>query len=196
MARTPCSGATGGRYTRRRLLKSGVATVGGLAVVGSGLAAGQSNDITTDAVIVEQDEFEQNLLGFWIHIQGEVSANDAAAIDDDCEAVDWSNDETVGYDAKLIDRTADPQSATITLYLNERVEITPGDLFIINNRQQCRSGYVGIQIERISANPGVSADSTAADETPASGDGAGFGAISALAGALGAGWLLNRRRED
>jgi len=63
--------------------------------------------------------------------------------------VDWADDETLAYDAQLIDRKSEPQQTQITLYLHERVEVEPGMLFIINDREQCESGYLGIYLEQI-----------------------------------------------
>jgi hypothetical protein len=202
---TPVTAAD--RWTRRDLLRSGLATSATLA--GAGLASGQEtteagDDILTPAVIGEQQEYDQSVVGFFIHVGGEVDPIDAS-VDDECDFASWPQDRTVAYDAEMIDRTAEPQQSSITLYLRQRVDVVPGTLFIVNNVVPCDSGYVGLRLERIGVETGFRGNS-GAETTVAGGgggdapnttatDGTGFGVLGALAGALGAGWLLGRDRE-
>lgn len=192
------------RWTRRDLLRSGLAA--SVTLAGAGVASGQETtdddgDILTPAVIGEQDEFDQSVIGFFIHVGGEVDPVDAS-VDDECDFASWPQDRTVAYDAEMIDRTAEPQQSAITLYLRQRVEVVPGTLFIVNNVVPCDSGYVGIRLERIGARPEFRDDGGATvgggadepDATPANGP--GFGILGALAGALGAGWLRHRNRSE
>ncbi|WP_262179485.1 hypothetical protein [Haloarcula laminariae] len=193
------------RWSRRAVLRS--VAVGAGALGTAGLAAGQTE---TDgggdqggqqrAVIPEQQQYDQTVTGFFIHIGPGVDPTEAG-VADQCDFVDWADDETLAYDAQLIDRKADPEQTQITLYLHERVEVEPGALFIINNREQCRSGYLGIYLEPVGINLAQlrSRDFTPNPETQDGGGGVGaagpgMGVASGLAGLLGTGWLLGRRR--
>lgn len=140
------------RYARRTVLRSGAAAIG-LGV--GGVAAGQEttnsgSNITTLGVTLEQEQFGQGIRGFWIHVGGEVDPIQAS-VADQCDIVDWNDRETRAYDATLVDRTADPEQARITLYLHARVDLDPGTLFIVNDVVPCRSGYVGVSLEQIGA---------------------------------------------
>jgi len=180
----------------------------GAGVVGTvGVAAGQTGtDGATQggqqkAVIPEQQQYGQSVTGFFVHIGPGVDPTEAS-VADNCEFVDWANDETLAYDAQLIDRKADPEQTSITLYLNDRVEVEPGMLFIINDREQCQSGYLGIYLEQTGVNLAQlrSQDFTPNPENEGDGSGGvgaagpGMGVASGLAGLLGAGWLLGRRQ--
>ncbi|MDS0281852.1 hypothetical protein [Haloarcula onubensis] len=190
------------RWSRRAVLRSVTAGVG---VVGTaGVVAGQTG---TDgaaqggqrkAVIPEQQQYGQSVTGFFLHIGAEVDPTEAS-VSDRCDFVDWADDETLAYDAQLIDRKADPETQSITLYLDERAD--PGTLFIINDREQCESGYLGIYLEQTGVNL---AQLRSRDFTPnaenqdggaSGGGGPGMGVASGLAGLLGAGWLFGRRGE-
>jgi|GEM_PF-2269196 len=81
--------------------------------------------------------------------------------------------------------------------------VEPGMLFIINDREQCESGYLGIYLEQTGVNLAQlrSRDFTPNPENQDGGGGGlgaagpGLGVASGLAGLLGGGWLLGRRRE-
>lgn len=217
-------------WTRRKTLRAGAAVVGAARAVGiaSGTQEGanETEATTTEtdegtetvgeleegrvrAVIPEQQQYDQQVTGFWIHIGQEVDPIEAG-VDDECEFVDWSNEETLAYDAFLIDRSAEPNEQQITLYLHERFDVEAGTLFIINDRTQCQSGYLGITIEQVGMD--IAAIRRRDGATPTGGQGGtdgqgdgggdgaasngpGFGVPSGLAGAAGAGWLLRRRRD-
>jgi hypothetical protein len=202
------------RLTRRRVLRSAAA---GAGVAGTaGVAAGQQGtagggETGTDggdtqggqirAVIPEQQQYDQTVTGFFIHIGPGVDPLESS-VADNCGFVDWANDETLAYDAMLIDRKADPEETSITMYLNDRVEIDAGMLFIVNDIETCQSGYLGLYLERVGINLAQlrSRDFT---PNPDGGDGGGglgaagpgMGVASGVAGLLGAGWLLGKRRE-
>jgi len=199
-------GAAGGerrRWSRRAVLRS-VAGVGAVGTVG--LAAGQTGtDGGTQggqqkAVIPEQQQYGQSVTGFFVHIGPEVDPTEAS-VSDQCDFVDWADDETLAYDAQLIDRKAEPQQTQITLYLHERVEVEPGMLFIVNDREQCESGYLGIYLEQTGVNLAQlrSRDFTPNPENQGGGSlgaaGPGMGVLGGLAGLLGGGWLLGRRGD-
>jgi PGF-CTERM protein len=206
-------------WTRRETLRAGAAAVG--AAVTVGVASGTQEETTeTDegtqtvgeveegrvrAVIPEQQQYDQTVTGFWIHIGPEVDPVESS-VDDDCEFVDWSDEETLAYDAFLIDRSAEPNEQQITLYLHERFDIEAGTLFIVNNQTQCQSGYLGITIEQVGmdiaalrrregATPTGDQAEAGGEGDGAAADGPGFGVVSSLAGVAGAGWLLRRRQN-
>ncbi len=194
------------RWSRRAVLRSAAAGVG--AVGTAGVAAGHQE---TDgggaqggqrrAVIPEQQQYDQTVTGFFVHIGPGVDPLESS-VADNCDFVDWTDDETLAYDAQLIDRKADPEQTQITLYLNDRVDVEPGLLFIVNDREQCESGYLGLYLEPVGINL---AQLRSRDFTPSpeGGDGGGglgaagpgLGVASGLAGLLGGGWLYGRRRE-
>ncbi|MBX0286970.1 hypothetical protein [Haloarcula salinisoli] len=191
------------RWCRRAVLQS----VAGIGAVGTaGVAAGQtetgggSQGGQQKAVIPEQQQYGQSVTGFFVHIGPGVDPTEAS-VADQCDFVDWSNDETLAYDAQLIDREADPEQTQITLYLDDRVDVEPGMLFIINDREQCESGYLGIYLEQTGVNLAQlrSRDFTPNPENQGDGGGVGaagpgVGVASGLAGLLGGGWLYGQRR--
>lgn len=212
--------------TRRSVLRTcgaglGLGIAAGTAAVGSAQTdeegEGEEGEVLEEGVIVNPPNIEQEVTGFWIHIGGTVDPLEAS-VSDQCGFVDWGDEETLAYDAMLIDRTAEPQQQSISLYLHESVDISPGTLFIINSREQCESGYVGVRLERVGMDLGTiraaepaSPTGTVDDgdggasptdtpdgggggaEGPASGQGPGFGAVGALASLGGVGWLLRKR---
>ncbi|WP_225335725.1 PGF-CTERM sorting domain-containing protein [Halomicrobium urmianum] len=191
--------------TRRSVLRTCAAGLG-LAAGATSVASAQEDDALQDAVIPAQEQqFDQNLVGFWIHIGATVDPLEAS-ISDRCDFVDWGDDDTLAYDAQLIDKTADPEQSSITLYLNQKVDISPGTLFIINENVECESGYMGVRLERVGmdlqdvraaepASPTETVDDGEGGgaEGPVDGAGPGFGVAGALAGLTGAGWLLRKR---
>ncbi|MDS0260435.1 hypothetical protein NDI56_13605 [Haloarcula sp. S1CR25-12] len=188
------------------MLRSAAAGAGAVGTVGvvagqEGTDGGGPQGGQRRAVIPEQQQYDQTVTGFFIHIGPGVDPTEAS-VADNCEFVDWTNDETLAYDARLIDRKADPEETRITLYLNDRVAVEPGMLFIINDREQCQSGYLGIYLEPVGIDL---AQLRSRDFTPSPAGGGGGGGVGAagpglgiasgLAGLLGAGWLFGRRRE-
>jgi len=75
--------------------------------------------------------------------------------------------------------------------------VEPGMLFIVNDREQCESGYLGIYLEQTGVNLAQlrSRDFTPNNQDGGGAAGPGMGVVSGLAGLLSAGWLLGRRRE-
>lgn len=183
------TGSNRSTWTRRAVLRGGVAAVGATA-----LTAGSANaQLTEEAIIPVQDDYEQGLTGFFVHVGQTTDPMDANA-SDFCEFTSWPDDEILAFDARLIDRTAEPEEAEITLYLNDEVPVAPGTLFVVNDAQQCDDNYVGLQLERLGVEEvGDVAESTPTETTNGFGDGPG--PLAALAGLLGAGWLLGRDRE-
>ena len=217
------------RYSRRTVLRAGGAAVGTVAtgtVATGGVAAqnetgtgatdtsGTATDetpspspIITMAVTPEQEDVERDLTGMWIHFSRPVEPIQAS-VSDQCDIVDWGDQDTLTYDAMLIDRRNEVYQQPIQVYLPISAEVGPGDLFIINNVVPCESGYIGIKLEQIGARdidagikPGqeLTATGTATDaeaaggaEEPSGGAGPGFGLFAAAGGLLGAGWFLNR----
>ncbi|WP_226011314.1 hypothetical protein [Halomicrobium salinisoli] len=195
--------------TRRSVLRTCAAGIG-LAAGATSVASAQEGDALQDAVIPAQElQFDQELVGFWIHI-GETVDPLEASISDRCDFVDWGDEDTLAYDAQLIDQTAEPEQSPITLYLNQEVDISPGTLFIINENVECESGYMGVRLERVGmdlqdvraaepASPTGTVDDDGEGggaEGPVGGAGPGFGVAGALAGLTGAGWLLRKRDDD
>ena len=217
------AGRTDRTVTRRRVLQATAGAVGTAAVAGeaaaqsggteteTGTESGGQISATTLGIIPEQQNVQGSVEGFWIHVGGTVNPVEAG-VADNCDLVDWGNDSTLAYDAQLIDRTAEPAQTGVTLYLPESVEVAPGTLFIVNDRERCESGYVGVELEQLgmdlntlvardASGGGIGETSTATDtemvdETTTGGSGPGLGIASALAGVAGGGWLLNRHRED
>jgi len=219
-----CADDRGTAYSRRAILRSGGAAVGTVATCG--VAAAQ-NETTTDgtedgetaspspiitmAVTPEQEDVEGGLTGTWIHIGRPVEPVQAS-IADQCDVVDWGDEDTLTYDATLIDRRNDQYRQPIQIYLPRRAEVGGGDLFIVNDEVPCESGYVGIELEQIGARnvdagtkPGEGITETGADtdtaagggaQEPSDGAGPGFGWIAGAAGLLGGGWLLRRGEKD
>lgn len=196
--------------TRRTVLRTCAAGLG-LAAGATSVASAQEGDALQDAVIPEQElQFDQELVGFWIHIGQTVDPLEAS-ISDRCDFVDWGDEDTLAYDAQLIDKTAEPEQSPITLYLNQEVDISPGTLFIINENVECESGYMGVRLERVGmdledvraaepASPTGTVDDDGEGggqgggaESPADGQGPGFGVAGALASLAGVGWLLRKR---
>jgi hypothetical protein len=192
------------QWHRRGLLRS-IASAGAVGAVG--VAAGQTGtdggaqDGQLRAVIPEQQQYDGTVTGFFIHIGAEVDPL-KASVADQCDLVDWADDETLAYDAQLVDRQAAPETQSITLYLHERVEVEPGTLFIVDDREQCESAYLGISLEQTGVNL---AQLRSRDFTPnpenqdgggvSGGAGPGMGVAGALAGLLGSGWLFGRRDD-
>jgi len=202
-----------GQWQRRTVLRSLAAGVGLAGTAGA--VSGQtgtdeeSRASITRGVIPEQQRYDNTVTGFFIHLAGEVDPIEAS-VSNQCDFVDWDNDATAAYDARLIDRKAEPESQQVTLYLNDATEVGAGDLFIINDREQCESAYLGIELERTGVNlaqlrardftpqmgDGGGGGEANADGTDASGaSGPGLGVLSGVAGLLGAGWLAGRQRE-
>lgn len=203
---------TGHRQWRRRTVLRSVAA--GLGTAGTaGVASAQAGTATEAdgqvgmrrAVILEQPNYDQTVTGFFVQFGAEIDPIESS-VDDDCEYVSWGDDETLAYDARLIDRTADPETQQITVYLHASIagDIEPGMLFIVNDRQQCESGYLGVELEHVGINL---AQLRSRDFTPTEPEGAGggdedggigaggpgLGVLSGLAGLCGAGWLAGRR---
>ena len=179
---------------------AGALGTAGVAASQTGTDGDGAQDGQMRAVIPEQQQYDQTVTGFFLHIGPGVDPIESS-VADQCDFVDWSDDETLAYDAQLIDRKADPEQTQITLYLHERVDVEPGALFIINDREQCPSGYLGIYLEPVGVNLAQlrSRDFTPNPENQDDGGGIdaagpGMGVASGLAGLLGTGWLLNRRR--
>lgn len=223
---------SGTAYSRRTVLRTGGAAVGTLAA--SGVAAAQNETgtdeagtdettadgteasetpsrVTTTAVTLEQEDVQGDLVGMWIHVGSPVEPVQAS-IADQCDVVDWGDEDTLTYDVTLFDRRADPYEQRTQLYLPRRTEIGGGDLFIINDEVSCESGYVAVELEQIGARnvdagtkPGGGITETGAGtdtaagggaQEPSGGAGPGFGWIGGVAGLFGGGWLLNRSGED
>lgn len=54
------------------------------------------------------------------------------------------------YDVMLINRIEEAHtSVELPVYVPDRIDIDPGDLFVINRVHECESGYVGIELEQI-----------------------------------------------
>jgi|AntDeeMinimDraft_4_1070355.scaffolds.fasta_scaffold00216_15 hypothetical protein len=213
---------SGTAYSRRTVLQVGGAAVGSVAT--SGLATAQNETtgdeteasetpsrVTTTGVTLEQENVEGDLVGMWIHVGRPVEPVQAS-IADQCDIVDWGDEDTLTYDVTLFDRRADPYEQQTQLYLPRRAEVGGGDLFIINGQTPCESGYVGVELEQIGARnvdagtkPGGGITETGAGANTAAGGGAqepsggagpGFGWIAGAAGLLGGGWFVNRGGEE
>lgn len=210
-------------YSRRTVLRAGGAGIG--AVAASGIAAAQNetttNETGTDdtptpspiitmAVTLEQEDVQGSLTGMWIHVARPVEPVQAA-ISDQCDIVDWGDQDTLTYDAMLIDRRNEVYQQPIQIYLPRSAEVGGGDLFIVNKTVPCESGYIGIRLEQIGAKnvdagikPGEGLTETDVTEAGNSGDaaepstgvGPGFGLFAAAGGLLGGGWLLRRTGDD
>lgn len=166
--------------------------------------------ITTMAVTLEQEDVQGSLTGMWIHVARPVEPVQAA-ISDECDVVDWGDQDTFTYDAMLIDRRNEVYQQPIQIYLPRSAEVGGGDLFIINDEVPCRSGYIGVELEQIGARnvdagikPGegltetdvTEAGNAGGTEEASTGVGPGFGLFAAVGGLLGGGWLLGRDRSD
>ena len=218
----------GAACSRRTVLRAGGAAVGTVATAGvagaqngtetNGTATGETptdggeteSRITTMAVTLEQEDIQSDLVGMWIHISRPVEPVQAS-VADQCDVVDWGNQDTLTYDAKLIDRRNEVYEQSIQIYLPRRAEVGGGDLVIINDEVSCQSGYVGIELEQIGARnvdagikPGEGLTETGAEtgaeaaggaQEPTGGAGPGFGLLAAVGGLLGAGRLLKRNDE-
>ena len=209
------SDGNGRRCSRRTVLRGGVAALGAATGLG-GVATAQeftpSDGITTKAVIIEQEQYE-DLTGLFLHVEGETSPIDAA-VSDQCDYVNWDDRATSAYDVVVLDRNqADVPQARTTLYLHQRVEVPPGALWVIDSQEPCGGGYVGIMIEQIGATEleaglssdlspteteGVANDAGGAGSGDASSGalGHGFGWLAGAGGLLGGGWLLRRETEE
>jgi len=64
----------------------------------------------------------------------------------------------------------------------------------LHDREQCRSGHLGIYLEQTGRNLAQLRSRGFTPENPGGG-GPGIGVVSGLAGLLGAGWLASRRGE-
>ncbi|SFR85467.1 hypothetical protein SAMN05216559_0093 [Halomicrobium zhouii] len=221
---------SGTAYSRRTVLRAGGAAVG--TVAASGVAAAQNETgtgeagtdettadgtaasetpsrVTTTGVTLEQEDIEGDLVGMWIHVGRPVEPVQAS-IADQCDAVDWGDEDTLTYDVTLFDRRADQYEQRTQLYLPRRAEIGGGDLFIINDEIPCESGYVAVELEQIGARnvdagtkpgegiteTGAATEAGGAAQGPSGGAGPGFGLFAAAGGLLGGGWLLNRAGEE
>ena len=184
------------RWRLRAVLQS-VASGGAVATVG--VAAGRTGTEgdtqggQQKAIIPEQQQYGPSVTGFFVHIGAAVDPTEAS-VSDRCDFVDWADDETLADDARLIDRQADPETQSMTLYLDERVD--PGTLFIINDREQCECAYLGLYLEQVGINIAQvrSRDFTPNAENQDGGGGGGVGAagpgmgvLGGLAGLLGGG---------
>ncbi|MCU4801849.1 hypothetical protein OB920_15830 [Halobacteria archaeon HArc-gm2] len=223
MSDPPASGQfddSGTAYSRRTVLRVGGAAAGTLAA--SGVAAAQNETgadgteasetpsrVTTTGVTLEQENIEGDLVGMWIHVGRPVEPIQAS-IADQCDVVDWGDEDTLTYDVTLFDRRADQYEQRTQLYLPRRAEIGGGDLFIVNDEIPCESGYVAVELEQIGARnvdagtkpgegiteTGAGTEAGGAAQGPSGGAGPGFGLFAAAGGLLGGGWLLNRGGEE
>lgn len=196
-------------YRRRTVLRGTALAIG--TAVGGGVGAAQTeetpeNRVTTMSVTPEQEDVAGDMVGMWIHLGPETDPIQAS-IADECDIVDWGDEDTIAYDVQLIDRAAEPQERSITLYLPRRVEVGQGDLFIVNDEVPCESGYVGLELEQIGArniDVGLDGGATTVDDgdggggapAPSDGIGPGFGPLAAAGGLLGAGWLFGRGDDE
>lgn len=185
------------RYTRRRLLRGGIAA--GAVALGVGSAAGQE-PVTAHGILPVRGEIDQELTGFFLHLGGQIDP-EVSTVDDFCQNVDWTEGDILAYDARLIDRTAEPEVSEVVLYLSQQVPVRPGLLFIVNRVDQCSDNYLALELSRIGV---TDIESLPSEQTPAAtstptdssnGFGDGFGPAAALASLLGGGWLLNRNRD-
>ncbi len=159
--------------TRRTVLRAGLGSLG-VAAGGSSVAFGQETATATDggdgtlqAIIPEQQAVEEDLESFWIQIGPTVNPLQAA-VDDECQLIDWGDEDTFVYDVYLIDTREDPEAASISLYLPESADVNAGMLFSITGTSQCQSGYRGISIEQVGAAvDGVSVRTETTPETDA-----------------------------
>lgn len=206
MTGPPTSDRASGALTRRGLLRRAGAGVGVAATSGVGLATGQETpSLTTRGIVQEQEVYEQDVTGFWIHLAEELDPA-PSGISNYCGFPDWTEEGSNAYDAQMIDRTADPEQQQIAIYLQEATDVAPGALFIVNESQSCEEGYVGLELERVGADlaavwaqePGTQTPaSDGGGAQPATGEtGPGFGVVSGLAGLAGLGWLLGRERSE
>ncbi|PSP82400.1 hypothetical protein BRC83_08830 [Halobacteriales archaeon QS_1_68_17] len=46
-------------------------------------------------------------------------------------------------------------SVRLPLYVPDRIDVNAGDLFIVNRVHPCESGYTGIELEQIGADPSL-----------------------------------------
>jgi hypothetical protein len=211
--------------SRRTVLRTGGAAVGALATGGVAAAQNETTEetatngtpgdetaspspIITMAVTLEQEDVEGDLTGMWIHVSRPVEPVQAS-IADQCDVVDWGDQDTLTYDATLIDRRNDDYQQPIQIYFPRSAEVGGGDLFIVNDTTPCESGYIGVELEQIGARnvdagtkpgegiteTGTETDVAGGAQEPSDSAGPGFGLPAAAAGLLGGGWLLNRGRE-
>lgn len=214
--------------TRRGVLRRGAAAglgIAGLGAVGlGGTATGQETgqetanggdgdgqgtptdadtgtpetSITTQAAIRDPEEIDQGVGGFWIHLAEQLEPYEAS-VADRCAAITWSDLEAMAFDATLIDRQAEPEQLQITVFLHDAVEVRGGELFIVNEVDECDGEFLAVELERIGA-PEIQVGPRATDlgggAPTTEGEGPEFGALAALGGLVGGDWLARRRGDE
>jgi hypothetical protein len=175
----------------------------------AGRAVGQETEtpdsaITTVAAVRDQEEFDQELTGFWIHMAAQLEPYEAS-VADQCAEIPWSDQEAMAFDAQLIDRQAEPRQSRVTVFLHDAVEVNSGDLFIVNEVTACEGPYTVLRLEQIGADaigvgPSNEANSPTADGgggvEPTGESGPGLGVLGTVAALLGGGWLAGRASDD
>lgn len=201
-------GDADGRPDRRTFLRRtagvGAAAIGvGAAAVGD--ARGQEGTVTTTADAREDEDtittkgaipadaptFENaDYTGMFIHVGG-VNQNASTRNVSGCSFVN-SDDAVVAYEATIIDRIAEnhPQARTLLFARVDDDTVAHGKLFIINRQWPCRNDQVQVQLEEVgAANVPTGGGTETATRLP------GLGVGATVAGLLGGGELLRRRRS-
>lgn len=148
-----------GAITRRTALRAVPGLVG--TVVGLSAAARAQSEtettgqaqITTTVVIPELGPpFEGNYTGQFVIFTDPTPNNEVSpAIIAECDSVDWTPEQTNGYEVLIVDRLSDdPQGVSVQAFVDgtqPRVDV--GNGFIINRTQACPRGYLMLELEDV-----------------------------------------------
>ncbi|WP_313693445.1 PGF-CTERM sorting domain-containing protein [Halorarum halobium] len=175
----------------------GVGTVGtARAQDGTGTADGEAERATTSAAFAEDAPRLGNsdYTGLFVHVAGvnqDASTRDVST----CPFVE-SDDAVVAYDVTVVDRASEetPQADTLLFAAVDDDSVAFGKLFIVTGQTDCGSDHVQAQLEEVGAATFDTADVDIGGPDVTETDSPGFGVAGALAGVLGTGELLRRRR--